>query len=94
MIVKKLLYWLVAGSRGGENRGRMLMLLKDRPMNAKQIADALDLDYKTVQHHLDVLKKNTLIDNIGEGYGKAYTISPEMEAVADELPKIFKNRKK
>jgi len=70
------------------------MLVRDTPMNTKQIADRLALDYKTVQHHLDVLKKHMLLDSIGEGYGKAYTISPEMEAIVNEVPKIFKNRKK
>ncbi len=94
MIIRKLLYWLIAGSRGGENRARILMLVRDKPMNAKRIADTLGLDYKTVQHHIEVLNKHTLLDSIGEGYGKAYTISPEMEAVADEIPKIFRNRKK
>jgi len=94
MIIKKLLYWLVAGSRGGENRARILMLVRDKPMNVKQIADRLGLDYKTVQHHLEVLNKHLLLDSIGEGYGMAYTISPEMEAVADEIPKIFKSIKK
>ncbi len=93
-VAKKLLYWLVVGSRGGANRARILMLLKERPMNTQQISDALALDYKTVQHHLDLLKKNTLLDNVGEGYGKGYTLSPDMEAMADELPKLFKIRKK
>ncbi len=93
-MLKKLLYWLVAGSRGGENRARILMLVRDRPRNAKQIADSLELDYKTVQHHLDVLTKHELLAIIGEGYGKAYTLSPEMEVMADELGKLLKSGKK
>ncbi|MFH1095446.1 MAG: winged helix-turn-helix domain-containing protein [Candidatus Micrarchaeota archaeon] len=93
MTLKKLLYWLVAGSRGGPNRARLLMLLSDRPANAKQISDSLKLDYKTVQHHVELLLKHGLLDAIGEGYGKAYTLSPEMEGMMDEIRKLVKNRK-
>lgn len=39
--VKQLLWWLIAGSEGGLNRGRIIDSLKERPCNANQLADKL-----------------------------------------------------
>jgi DNA-binding transcriptional ArsR family regulator len=77
---KRLLWWMLAGSSGGLNRGRIILLLRQRPYNAHQIAKELGLDYKTVRHHLDVLSENSLVIWRGEGYGKMYFLSPELEA--------------
>ena len=93
-MIPKILYWLIAGSRGGENRLRILLVLEERPLNAKQIADELGVDYKTVQHHSGVLAKHGLIDTLGGGYGKAYTLSAEMEANVNELSKIVRTKKR
>jgi len=77
---KRLLWWILAGSSGGLNRGRIIFLLRQRPYNAHQIARQLGLDYKTVRHHLDVLVENSLVISKGEGYGKMFFLSPELEA--------------
>ncbi|MGQ4833749.1 MAG: winged helix-turn-helix domain-containing protein [Candidatus Asgardarchaeia archaeon] len=45
----------MAGTSGGWNRARIIMLLKDKPMNAHQIAKTLDIDYTTARHHLKIL---------------------------------------
>ncbi len=55
MITKRLLWWLIAGTRGGVNRARIILALHDLPSNANQLAEHLGLDYKTIRHHLDVL---------------------------------------
>lgn len=39
--VKQLLWWLIAGSEGGLNRGRIIDSLQERPCNANQLADKL-----------------------------------------------------
>mgnify|MGYP000129709250 CR=1 FL=1 len=49
-----------------------LRALEERPRNANQIAEDLDLDYKTVKHHLDVLMDNDVITNSGDDYGAVY----------------------
>ena len=56
---KRLLWYLFAGSKGGNNRLKIIDLLKERPYNINQLADVLDLDYKSIQHHITVLKKIT-----------------------------------
>ena len=71
-----VVWYVLAGTRGGENRARILTLLDDRPRNANQIAGALDLHYSTVRHHLDVLADNGLVDRGGDGYGAVYLPTP------------------
>jgi len=77
--MKRLLWWLIAATRGGVNRARIIQMLHERPYNTNQLAEALNLDYKTVQHHLRVLEKNKIIVSSGERYGKMYFLSDAME---------------
>lgn len=72
---KRLLWYLFAGSRGGENRIKIIDLLKLQPHNINQLAEALDIDYKAVQHHIGVLEKNNMVTRMGEKYGVLYFIS-------------------
>jgi DNA-binding transcriptional ArsR family regulator len=50
--MEAVLWQVLAGTRGGPNRARLLRAVDDRPRNANQLAEALDLDYKTIEHHL------------------------------------------
>ncbi|HJS68934.1 MAG TPA: winged helix-turn-helix domain-containing protein [Nitrososphaera sp.] len=77
---KRLLWYLFAGSRGGENRIRIIDLLKERPYNMNQLAEAMGVDYKAVQHHIGVLEKNNMVTRTGEKYGVLYFISNYLEA--------------
>jgi DNA-binding transcriptional ArsR family regulator len=77
---KRLLWFLFAGSRGGENRIRIIDLLKDRPHNMNQLAEAMGVDYKAVQHHLGVLERNNMVTRVGEKYGVLYFVSNYLEA--------------
>ncbi len=77
--MKRLLWWLIAGTKGGINRAKIIVALKERPYNANQLAEVLDLDYKTVRHHIDVLLDNKIITTSGEKYGAMYFLSKNME---------------
>lgn len=77
---KRLLWYLFAGSRGGENRIRIIDLLKEQPYNMNQLAEAMGVDYKAVQHHIGVLEKNNMVTKTGEKYGVLYFISNYLEA--------------
>jgi DNA-binding transcriptional ArsR family regulator len=92
--LKYLLGWLIAGTRGGLTRAKIIIALKETPQNANQLATNLKLDYRTIRHHLEVLEKNKLIVSAGEGYGTTYFLSPVMEenyALFEEiLKKIWK----
>ena len=87
--VKRLLWWLLAGSAGGINRGRMLEELFNRPYNANELSKVLDLDYKTIRHHLEVLEKNKLAASQGSGYGKVYFPSDLLEENRDLFNEIW-----
>lgn len=76
---KRLLWFLFAGSRGGENRIRIIDLLKGQPYNMNQLAEAMGLDYKAIQHHINVLEKNNMVTRQGEKYGVLYFISNYLE---------------
>jgi len=67
--MEKALWYLLAGTRGGENRARIIRVLDDRPRNANQIAEELDVDYNTVRHHLDMLLEHDVIEQGGDDYG-------------------------
>lgn len=70
--MEAVLWYVLAGTRGGANRARILRTLDERPRNANQLAEGLDLDYKTVRHHLDVLKDNNVVQDSGDEYGAVY----------------------
>jgi DNA-binding transcriptional ArsR family regulator len=77
--LKYLLGWLIAGTRGGATRAKIIETLKENPQNANQLANQLRMDYRTIRHHLKVLEKNRIITTAGEGYGVTYFLSPIME---------------
>ena len=87
--VKRLLWWILAGSAGGLNRGRILELLFEKPSNANEISKILKLDYKTVRHHLKVLEKNNLVTSMGVDYGKVYFPSDLLENNRDIFLEIW-----
>jgi DNA-binding transcriptional ArsR family regulator len=77
--LKYLLGWLIAGTRGGTTRAKIIQTLKETPQNANQLANQLGMDYRTIRHHLKVLEKNKMITTAGEGYGITYFLSPALE---------------
>ena len=75
----RLLWFLFAGTRGGDNRIKILDLLIKNPLNINKISEELQLDYKTIQHHMRILEKNNLITRMGDKYGILYFISNYLE---------------
>ena len=85
---RRLLWFVFAGSRGGLNRLRIITVLKEKPQNTNQLANKLDLDYKAIQHHINVLKKNNLISKEGEKYGITFFISTFLEVNMETFDEI------
>ncbi len=77
--LRYLLGWLIAGTRGGPTRVKIIQALKETPQNANQLATLLQMDYKTMRHHLEVLEKNRIITSVGDRYGATYFLSQLME---------------
>jgi DNA-binding transcriptional ArsR family regulator len=90
--MEAVLWQVLAGTRGGPNRVRILRALDDRPRNANQLAEDLELNYDTVRHHLDVLVDNDVVQSSGEDYGAVYLPSETarrnwdlIEEISDQL---------
>ena len=91
---KRIFWYLFAGSRGGNNRIKIIELLKEHPHNINQIAEALKLDYKAIQHHITVLEKNNMVSKVGEKYGVSYFISDYLESNITAFDQIVSQIKK
>jgi DNA-binding transcriptional ArsR family regulator len=83
------LWYVLTGTRGGRNRIRILQAVDERPRNANQLAEDLELDYKTVRHHLDVLVDNDIVDKSGDDYGAVYLPTDRVRANWETVEEIF-----
>ncbi len=78
--LRRLLLFLLGGSRGGENRARIIRRIREKPSNMNQLAGDLGLQYKAVQHHVRILARNSLLRASGDKYGNVYSLTPWFEA--------------
>ncbi len=86
--MEKALWYLIAGSRGGENRARIIRLLLERPRNANQLAGELNVEYNTVRHHLDTLEDHDVVEPGGTDYGELYFLTDQFEQHREEFERI------
>jgi len=87
--MEAVLWYVLTGTRGGKNRVRILRAVDDRPRNANQLATELDLDYKTVRHHLDVLTENDVVRSSGDDYGAVYVPTDRVRRHWDVVEEIM-----
>jgi predicted transcriptional regulator len=86
---EKVLHWILAGTTGGYNRVRILNELLKKPQNTNILSKKLNLDFKTVQHHLRVMEKNRLVTfKGGGGFAKVYFPSDMVENNIDLIKEI------
>ena len=94
--LRQLLWYLIAGTRGGMNRARIIEALHERPYNANQLSETLGLDYRTIRHHLELLQKNGLISRpVGDAYASPYFLSSYLEgnyAVFEEIRRSLRDK--
>jgi DNA-binding transcriptional ArsR family regulator len=86
--MEAVLWYVLAGTRGGPNRVRIVRAVEERPRNANQLAEDLDLNYDTVRHHLDVLTENDILESSGDDYGAVYLPSDNAEVHWDVIEEI------
>lgn len=58
-----------------ETRRQILELLKERSMNAGEIADEFNISKPSISHHLDILKRADLITSEKKGQFVHYSIN-------------------
>lgn len=84
-----VLWYVLASTRGGPTRVRILRALDERPQNANQLADRLDLDYSTIRHHLNVLMKNNVLERSGDDYGAVYLLTDQANHHRETMMEII-----
>lgn len=87
--MEDVLWHLLASSRGGTSRVRILRAIDDQPRNANQLAEAVDLDYTTVRHHLDRLVENNVLRSTENDYGAVYLLTDQAQANWDTIAEIM-----
>jgi DNA-binding transcriptional ArsR family regulator len=63
-------------------RREILELLKEKDMNAGEIADHFDITKPSISHHLDSLKQADLVISVKKGQYVYYTLN---KTVVDEI---------
>ena len=86
---KMILWSIVAGTRGGVNRAKILNLIKNTPMNANKIATVLNLEHKTIIHHVKILTKNELVVKAEKDYGAEFELTQIMKENQSVLEEIM-----
>jgi predicted transcriptional regulator len=86
--MEKALWYLLTATRGGENRVRLIRALSERPRNANKLAEELDVSYKTVRHHLDMLEDHGIVESGGNEYGKLYFLTDRFETNRETFERI------
>jgi predicted transcriptional regulator len=86
--LRRALWFLLGGKRGGENRARIIWSLRSKPSNMNQLATELGLQYKSIQHHMKVLAGSSLVAPSGEGYGAVFILTPWFEAHFETFEQI------
>lgn len=68
-------YQILTQSKGSPARVLILQRLEIQPINANRLAESLDLDYKTVKHHLKILEECGFISSSKNRYGSTYQLT-------------------
>jgi len=82
----KIFSSVFTGMSGRYTRLRIICAITGDPMNSMQLSKQLKLDYKTIQHNMEVLEKNNLILRKGEGYGDMFFPS---DLITLNLPTLY-----
>ncbi|MUV86338.1 helix-turn-helix domain-containing protein [Natronomonas sp. CBA1123] len=86
--MEKALWYLFVGTRGGKNRARLVDALSERPRNANQLSEALDLEYNTIRYHLEKLVDHDIVETGGDDYGELYFLTDRFERHREEFDRI------
>lgn len=86
--MEKALWYLLTATRGGENRVRIVRALSERPMNANELAEELDVSYKTARHHLEMLEDHGVVETGDEAYAKLHFLTDRFEQYRETFEEI------
>ncbi|QZE13001.1 autorepressor SdpR family transcription factor [Halosquirtibacter laminarini] len=66
---------LIFKALNDETRRRIVELLKEKDMNAGEIADRFNISKPSISHHLDILKRADLITSEKKGQFVEYSLN-------------------
>lgn len=90
-VMERVLWYLFAGTRGGENRAKIVQSLVEQPQNPNQLANNIGVDYNTIQYHLEKLEENRVVEQEQEGYGALYFITAQFEENKEQFCDILQS---
>ena len=85
---KRILWYVFFATRGGLTRIRIVDKLEENPYNINQLSKELNLDYKTVMHHIKILEDNKIIVPDERRYGTIYFPSQLFDQSKDMFDEI------
>lgn len=86
--MKKRLWYLFAGTSGADNRVHIIRRLMNRPHNANELSEDLDLDYNTIRHHLRTLGDYGVVESGDSEYGQLYFLTDQFKNHMEEFERI------
>lgn len=90
----KELVTLLLGRDGGKTTIKITDMLLTRPFNANKLAATLNLDYKTIKHHINLLLDHNYVEEIEIGKIRIYHPSEKLFNNLDEYNNIKEYLKK
>ncbi len=90
---RKLLWWLLVATSGGEKRVQIIKILKKDPQNINKLREILNVNYRTIEHHIKILLDNRIIQKMGNGYGAVYFLSDYYQVHFNLLEDVISGRK-
>jgi hypothetical protein len=88
--LRRLLWQLLGGTCRGENRARIIDGVRRRPKNLNQLATRPNLNYRAIQNHIEVLRKNSIVFPVGQHHGLVYFLNQWLDAHISLFDEICK----
>ncbi|MCC7553770.1 MAG: winged helix-turn-helix domain-containing protein [Methanobacteriaceae archaeon] len=86
----KLFISMFLSERGGKTRQKIVIKLLKRPYNANQLSKKINMQYRTIKHHLNILLEENIIEKENKKYGALYSISYKMKRDEKNFEKFKK----
>ncbi len=78
--MRRLMWYMFAGTKGGAMRIRIIEKLRSRPYNMHQLSKELKVDYRTIVHHMKLLLENGAVEVEGKRYGEMFFLTKLFES--------------
>ncbi|MGC8645754.1 MAG: winged helix-turn-helix domain-containing protein [Thermoplasmata archaeon] len=82
--MRMLFNYLFVYSRGAPLRSRIVLMLRERPMNKNELSTRLRVNYRTVEHHLSVLIKNNVVEGDFRRYNSLFYLKDGVRMLVED----------